>query len=88
MKVKLRLVAVLVEQRPQGANILGRRRHVGALVAAELLVDQLVVVADRAGMELHGQAVFDAHAGHLGQHLRLEDLLLLAAPSWPERMRS
>ena len=28
-------------------------------------------------MKLHGQAVFDAHAGHLGEHLRLEDLLLL-----------
>ena len=27
-------------------------------------------------MKLHGEAVFDAHAGHLGEHLGLEDLLL------------
>ncbi len=28
-------------------------------------------------MELHGEAVFDAHAGHFGEHLGAEDLLLL-----------
>ncbi len=68
------VVAVLVEQRAQGADVLGGRGDVGAFVAAELLVDGLVVVADGAGMELHGEAVFDAHAGHLGEHLGLEEL--------------
>ena len=35
------------------------------------------MVADGAGVKLHGEAVFDAHAGHLGEHLGLEDVLLL-----------
>ena len=76
MKVKRVSLPYFDEQRAQCANVLGRRRHVGTLVAAELLIDEAVVVADGAGVKLHGEAVFDAHAGHLGEHLGLEDVLL------------
>ena len=53
------------------------RGNVGAHVAAVALVDLAVVVADAAGMDLHDQAVVDAHARHLGEHLGAEELLLL-----------
>src|ERR1700679_2494560 len=71
------VVAVSVEQRTERADVLGGRGHVGALVAAKLFVDGAVVVAHGAGMKLHGEAVFYGHAGHLGEHLGLKDLLLL-----------
>src|SRR5437899_9753996 len=45
------VVAVLVEQRAQGADVFGRRGHVGAFVAAELFIDLAVVIADRSGVE-------------------------------------
>ena len=31
-----------------------------------------IVVAERAGMDLHDQAVVDAHRRHFGQHLGAE----------------
>ncbi len=70
------VVAVLVEERAEVAGVLGGRGHIGAFVATEFLVDEAVVVADGARVELHGEAVFDRHARHLGEHLGLEDLLL------------
>ncbi len=77
MKVKRVSLPYLLSSGRRAADVFGGRGHVGALVAAEFFVDQTVVVADGAGVELHGEAVFDAHAGHLGEHLGLEDVLLL-----------
>ncbi len=68
------VVAVLREQRAKAADVVGGRRNVGTLVATEAFVNGEVVVADGAGMDLHGEAVFDTHAGHLGEHLGLEEL--------------
>ena len=31
------------------------------------------MIANAAGVQLHDESVFNAHAGHLGEHLRLEE---------------
>jgi len=46
------------------------------LVRAEIPVDLLVVVAERAGMNLHHHAVLHAHPSHLHQHVCLEEPLI------------
>lgn len=71
--VEIALVAEPVEQRLQGAHVFGRRGNVAALVLAEGAVDPRIVVAHRAGVDLHDEPVDDAHARHLGQHLRAEE---------------
>src|SRR5206468_12271698 len=63
------LVAEAVEQRLEGADIVGTGRDVGALVAAEEPQDLRIVVAERAWMDLHHEAVLQADPRHLGQHL-------------------
>ncbi len=68
------LVAEAVEQRFQRVHVVGARRDVGAHVAAEARIEQRIVVAERARMDLHHQTVIEAHAGHLGEHLRAEEL--------------
>ena len=63
-------------------------RNVAALVRAEALGDGAVVIAQRAGMQLHHQPVVDRHARHLHQHVRLEVALIGAAsPSPAQRLR-
>ena len=66
------LVAEAVEQRLQRPHVLGRRRDVGALVAAEVAEHQRIVVARRSRVDLQHQAVVEAHPRHLGQHLAAE----------------
>ncbi len=50
----------------------GCHRDIVALVRAELLEDLRVVIAVAARMELHDQAILDAHAGHLDRHVARE----------------
>ena len=66
------VVADRVEQRLQGVHVVGWLRNVGALVGAEAREDGGVVVAHGAGMDLHHEAVGDAHAGEFGEHLGAE----------------
>ena len=68
------LVAVPVEQRAQRLHVIGAGGNIGALVAAEGVEQRPIVVAARSGVELHDQSVIQAHSGHLGQHLRAEQL--------------
>ena len=65
-------VAVAVQQRPQRMHIVGGGGDVGALVAPEPLEQPAVVVAETAGVDLHHQAVVQAHAGHHRQHVGAE----------------
>ena len=67
------VVAVLVEQGVEGADVLRGGRDVGALVGTELPEDGLVVVAYGAGVKLHDEAVVEAHACHFGEHLGLKE---------------
>ena len=62
-----RIVAVGVEQRAQIARELRRHRNVAALVGTEPLEDRLVVVAQRAGVDLHHQTVGQRSSGHFHQ---------------------
>ena len=55
------VVAELVEERTEGVDEVSGLGNVGALVAAEAGVEGWVVVADGAGVELHGEAVVEAH---------------------------
>jgi hypothetical protein len=64
----------LGQQRLQRLDVLGAHRDVGALVAAVAGQQPDIVVAVRAGVDLHDQPVVQAHAGHLGQHLGPEQL--------------
>ena len=68
------LIAVAAEQRAQGAGVLSGGGNVSTLIAAEAFKELRVMIANAAGVQLHDEAVFDAHAGHLGEHLRLEEL--------------
>ena len=68
-----RVIPEDVEQRFQGTDIIRAGRDVGALVASVCIEQPAVVVAKRARMDLHHQAVIDAHARHLGQHLGPEE---------------
>ena len=45
---------------------------VGADVGTEPLEQRPIVVAQRADVELHDEAVFDAHPGELDQHVASE----------------
>ena len=64
--------AETVQQRLQVACEIESMGNVCALVGAEAPEHRGIVVANRAGMELHDQPVFAAHAGHLDQHMRGE----------------
>ena len=50
--------------------------NVAAHVAAVVRIDLAIVVAHAARMNLHHQAVFQAHARHFGEHLGAEEFLL------------
>src|SRR6202022_3682292 len=62
-------VAEAIEQGLKRMDVIGSRRNVGALVAAEALMQLGVVIPERARMDLHHQPVLEAHVRHLGQHL-------------------
>ena len=62
MSVKIGLVAVAIEQRAKRVDVVGRGGDIRAHVAAVTLVHLSVVIARAAGMYLHDQPVFDAHA--------------------------
>src|SRR5690606_15256230 len=71
----------------QVARPLGRKRDVAALVLAENLEDHRIVVAEGARVELHDEAILDAHARELDEHVRRELLLILGGrvPSYRAR---
>ena len=79
MIVRSAALADLVEQRLQRAHVVGAGRDVEALVAAEAAHHRVGVVAERAGVDLQHQAVVEAHARHLGQHVAAEAVGLLGA---------
>src|SRR5205807_2133788 len=54
---EVRVVAELVEQRAQIPRVLRGHGDVGALVSPKLLEDHTVVVAERAGVQLHNESV-------------------------------
>src|SRR3546814_3003505 len=58
-----RLGPEAVEQRLQRLDIVGAHRNVAALVAAMAFEQLVIMVAARAGMNLHHHAVLDAHRG-------------------------
>src|SRR6266566_7980265 len=62
-----RIVAVTLEQRAQIARELRRHRNVAAHVGTEALEDLAVVVAQRAGMDLHDQTVGQRQTRHFHQ---------------------
>ena len=64
-----RVVAVLGEQGAQAAGELALDGDVRPLVRAEALENQRVVIAELAHVELHYQAVLDAHAGAFHDHV-------------------
>ena len=64
------LIAETVEQRFEGLHIIGGGGNIRAHVAAKLVHNHMIVIAHRAGMDLHHQAVIERHAGHFGEHLR------------------
>ena len=68
-----RVVAVFVQQRLQTPRVINLNGNVAAFVETEALENQRVVIAVRAGMELHDKAVFHAHPRHLQQHMAGED---------------
>ena len=71
-----RVIPKGVEQRLQIARELRRDRQIGALVRSEAREDVLVMVAERSGVHLHHQSVFDRHPRHLHQHMRFEATLV------------
>ncbi len=68
------LVAEAVEQRSQRAHVVGPGGDVRPLVAAEAAHHERIVIAQAARVNLHDEAVVDAHRGHLGQDLATERL--------------
>ncbi len=72
------VVAEAAEQRAESFDIVGGTGYVRALVPAEAPEHDRVVVPSRAGVDLHDQAVFEAHRRHLGQHLPAEEVGLFA----------
>src|SRR5258706_13739233 len=75
---KIRLIAELIEQRAKSAHVIRRRRDVGANVAAVSLIELAIVIARAARVNLHDQAVFEAHARHFCQHLGTKEFMLLS----------
>src|ERR1700677_1121709 len=71
------IVAKALQQRLQRVNVFGRRGNIGSDVAAEAGEDLAVMIAAAARMNLHHQAVVQAHTRHFCQHLCAEELLLL-----------
>jgi hypothetical protein len=67
-------VAKAIKQRSQRLHVLGPLRNVRALVATECFEQPAIVIAKRARMNLHHQAIVDAHLGHLDQHGGAEQL--------------
>src|SRR5690606_6839343 len=69
-------------ERLQAVDVTRADRNVEALVPAIVPVDEPVVVAKRARMNLHHEAVVDAHARHFSQHLGSKQLCvsLIVAP--------
>ncbi len=59
------IIAIFVEQWLQITGVLRPDWDVGALIKPKMLGNRVVVVAQRAGMQLHRQAVVDAHTRHL-----------------------
>src|SRR5438093_5195025 len=73
-QTKARVVTERIEERLQGADVIGAGGNIGALVAAVIVEQPLVMVAERTGMDLHHQSVLYAYASHFGQHLGSEKL--------------
>ena len=64
-----RIVAEFFQERAQVPGELRRHRDVRAHVGSEPLEHRPVVVPGRADVELHDQAVVDAHPGELDEHV-------------------
>ncbi len=69
---ELRRITDAGEQRPQRVHVVRAHRNVGALVAAEALEHRRIVIAEAAWVDLHDEAVVDAHPCHFRQHLSAE----------------
>src|SRR5262245_64484127 len=52
-----RIVSIRLEQRTEIARVFGLKRNVGALVGPEALEDGRVVIAQRAGVQLHDETI-------------------------------
>ena len=72
-----RIVAVALEQRTQVARELRRDRNVAAHVGTEALEDHLVVVAQRARVDLHHQTISQRQPSHFHQQVRCEAALVV-----------
>ncbi len=77
-------VAVLLEQRPQGFDVVSGGGDVVPGVRPEPPPRLGAVVADHAGMDGHHQSVVHAHAGHLHEHVAGEDVRLLRREIIPQ----
>ncbi len=71
------LVAKAIQQRLEGADVLGRNGDITALIATIPFEQSQVVIAKGARMDLHHQPVVETHPGHLGEHLGPKQLRLL-----------
>src|SRR5882672_10337880 len=70
------LIAEPVQQRLEGMRVVDAVRNIRADVTTIFAEEPRVVIAERARMNLHDQAVVEAHACHLGEHLRAEQFRL------------
>src|SRR3546814_15132765 len=55
-------------------NIVGAGGNIGALVAAIMVEQPRVMIAEGAGVDLHDEPVVEAHPRHHGQHMRAKQL--------------
>ncbi len=87
---ELRLVAEPIQQRLQRLHVLRRLRNIRADIAAELREQRRVVIAERARVNLHHQAIVETHPRHLCEHLGAEQLGVFSAGAvrWRTRLNS
>ena len=73
-------VAHRIKHRLEGVDIFGPRRNVAPLVTTVTGEQRTIMVAKRAGVNLHDHAILNRHARHLGQHLRAEQFRIRRRP--------
>jgi len=75
-ELKARVIPIRVEQWAQVARELGRHRYVSPAIRSETPIHQLVVIAQRARVELHHEPIVHRQARHLHEEMRLEACLV------------